>query len=70
MALSSSERIRLNELEETINQLAQLVKGGGSVNQLNRLLVLAQDKIVKLSDQVTEMEDTVETLLDLVRKLQ
>ena len=70
MALSNAERIRLSNLEKTVQQLAQLVKGGGSKNQLNRLLVLAQDKLTKVEARVAELESQANEILDKVRKLQ
>jgi len=70
MVLSTTERKRLEGLEETINNLAQLVKGGGSKNQLNRLLVLAQEKVRKLTVVVESLEVDMAIVLTNVRKLQ
>ncbi len=41
MTLTATEEDRLAELEEKTRALALLVSGGGSKNQLNRLLVLS-----------------------------
>ena len=70
MALSNGERKRLENAEDNINNLAKLAQGGGSKNQLNRLLVLAQDQNRKLTARVVELESQIEELLDKVRKLQ
>ena len=70
MALTISERKRIESIEEKLLQLANLVKGGGSKNQLNRLLVLAQKNTEDLKTTVEEMESKMADLLDLVRKLQ
>jgi archaellum component FlaC len=70
MTLSASERARLVAAEETIADLAQLVKGAGSKNQLNRLLILAQEQCRQLSSIVETLETQVQELLELARKLQ
>ena len=70
MSLTNAERIELNALEEDARNLAKLVMGGGSKNQLNRLLVLAQGKNTQLTTRVVALETKAETILDLVRKLQ
>lgn len=70
MSLSTAERKRLEKAEEVIQRLAQLIEGGGSVNQLNRLLVLANGAVEKLTTQVEELEETSHEILTLVRKLQ
>ena len=70
MSLTDAERIELNALEEDARNLAKLVMGGGSKNQLNRLLVLAQGKNTQLTTRVVALETKAETILDLVRKLQ
>jgi len=69
-ALTAAERMRLETLEETVTSLAKLVKGGGSTNQLNRLLVLSQDQNRKLTEQVEALETTMAEVIDKVRKLQ
>jgi hypothetical protein len=70
MSLSNAERIKLEKIEEYLIDLAHLVKGGGSRNQLNRLLVLAQDTNRKLTARVEELESQMSEVLELVRKLQ
>lgn len=70
MSLSIAERNRLENAEEVIRRLAKLIEGGGSVNQLNRLLVLASGTVEKLTKQVEELEATSQTILELVRRLQ
>jgi len=70
MALTIQEEIRISELENTTIRLTQLMKGSGSKNQLNRLLVMAQEDIKKLTDILAPMEDKTNTILALARKLQ
>lgn len=70
MSLSTVERTRLEELEQDTNNLATLIRGGGSKNQLNRLLVLAQDQNRKLTARVEALETKMDEILELVRKLQ
>lgn len=70
MSLTTSEEKRLSEAESTVNQLAKLVQGAGSKNQLNRLLVLCQQEVGELKSMVDELEDKVDELIDLTRKLQ
>ncbi len=70
MSLTTAEKIRLEELEAAAVDLAKLVKGGGSKNQLNRLLVLAQNDNKKLTTRVEALEEKMQEILDLVRRLQ
>ena len=70
MALTTAEEKRLTEAEYAINQLAQLVKGAGSTNKLNRLLILCQDELRKLNNRLDDIEDKAEELIVLARKLQ
>jgi hypothetical protein len=70
MSLSTTELERLEKVEKEINQLAHLVKGGGSKNQLNRLLVLAQSQVDEMKAVVDDLESRMETLLELAEKLQ
>jgi hypothetical protein len=70
MALTTTERKRLDDLETTVRQLAVLVQGGGSINQLNRLNVLGQNRIEELTQLVEQLEAETRELLELARKLQ
>ena len=70
MALSATERTSLETLETDARNLAQLIKGAGSTNQLNRLLVLAQEQNRKLTVRIVELETEMATVLEKVRKLQ
>lgn len=70
MSLTAAELTRLETLEKTIANLAVLVQGGGSKNQLNRLLVLAQDQNRKLTAVVEELEVQMKEVLKNTRKLQ
>lgn len=70
MALTKAQEKRLSNLEVMFAQLNHLIQGAGSKNQLNRLLVLAQEDIRKLDEKVTEVEESMDELLELVRKLQ
>ena len=70
MALTAKEEYRIQQLEVLAIQLNQLIKGASSENQLNRLLVLAQDDMDKLKIAQDELDIKVEELLELTRKLQ
>ena len=70
MALSTVERLRLEAAERTLEQIAVSLRGAGSTNQLNRLLVLAQDQMRKLTTRVEALETTATELLALLRRLQ
>lgn len=70
MALTAAEEARLQAAENAITALAKMIRGAGSKNQLNRLLVLAQDQTRALSTRLTTLETKIETLLTLARKLQ
>jgi hypothetical protein len=70
MALTNSEQLRLTNAEETAQQLKHLIAGAGSKNQLNRLLVLCNEEIRKLTARVASLETEVQELLELARKLQ
>jgi len=70
MALTAKEEYRVQQLEVLAVQLNQLIKGASSENQLNRLLVLAQDDMDKLKTAQDELDIKVEELLELTRKLQ
>lgn len=70
MALTNAELRRLERLETGMAQLAQLVKGAGSGNQLNRLLVLAGAQVDELTQIVENLESRMDELLTLAEKLQ
>jgi hypothetical protein len=70
MSLSAAELARLETLEQTVRQLAQLVEGSGSKNQLNRLLVLAQENTRTLTTLVESLEAKMDILIPLAQKLQ
>ena len=70
MALTAAEEERITELEDTVKRLTKLMQGSGSKNQLNRLLILAQEEIRKLTDQLEPIEIQTQETLALARKLQ
>jgi hypothetical protein len=70
MTLTRTEELRLENAEETAQQLKHLISGAGSKNQLNRLLVLCNEEIRKLNARVASLEEEVSELLALARKLQ
>ena len=70
MALTAAEEERIQELEETVVRLTKLMQGSGSKNQLNRLLILAQEEVRKLTTQLEPIEADTEECLALARKLQ
>jgi hypothetical protein len=70
MTLTPAEKKRLQNAEATIIDLEELIKGAGSKNQLNRLLILANEEIRRLNERVDELQTEVNELLDLAKKLQ
>jgi hypothetical protein len=70
MTLTAAEETRLENAEDTTQQLKHLIDGAGSKNQLNRLLVLCNEEIRKLNARVATLETEVSELLVLARKLQ
>ena len=70
MPLTSAELKRLEDLENAVTRLAQLVKGGGSKNQLNRLLILVGSQVDELTQTVEVLESEMENLTELAEKLQ
>jgi hypothetical protein len=70
MALTPSEKARVLKVEETLVDLQELIKGAGSKNQLNRLLVLANEEIRRLNERVEALEAKITELLELAKKVQ
>jgi len=70
MSLTPAEDRRLNKIEAEILTLTRLIKGAGSKNQLNRLLVLQQKTNEELEEKVEGLESEMSDLLALARKLQ
>lgn len=70
MSLTTQELQRISDLENAVKRLAILMRGSGSKNQLNRLLVLAQSQIEELKKILEPMETEMKEILELVRKLQ
>lgn len=70
MSLNAAELVRLTKVEKNLRYLAEQMEGSGSKNQLNRLLVLAQNELSKVTTRIEAVETKVEELLELARKLQ
>lgn len=70
MTLTRTEQARLESVEAKVAQLGELVKGTGSKNMLNRLLVLCQEQTKSLEAKVDALETEAAELLTLARKLQ
>lgn len=70
MALTLTEEKRLKRLELTADQIKQWTKGAASENMLNRLLILCNEEISKMDIKITELEEKVDELIALARKLQ
>lgn len=70
MSLTESELEQFTALENKVLALANLLKGASSKNQLNRLYLLDQETIKKLTERVGSLETKMQELLGLVRKLQ
>lgn len=70
MTLTYSEEQRLRNAERTVQSLKDLINEAGSKNQLNRIEILAQEEIKRLTAKVDVLESQAATLLSLLRKLQ
>ena len=70
MSLTFEEQKRINNIEETVQDLSNLIKNVSSNDMLNRLLVLGNEEIRRLTERVDSLEDKVITLTTLARKLQ
>lgn len=70
MSLTASELKRIQDLETNVKALTKLIAGAGSLNQLNRLLVLGQKTNSELTEKVEALETEMQELLELARKLQ
>ena len=68
--LTAEEEYRLTEIEDTINKMFTLIDGVGSKTRLNRLWVLFQNDLGKLSARLTTLETSMTEILALARKLQ
>jgi hypothetical protein len=70
MSLTAAEEKRIENLEETVQQLSTLISHAGSKSQLNKLLVLCNEEVRKLTSKVDSLEAEVQELLTLARRLQ
>lgn len=70
MAFTAADEKRLRSIETIVYRLSVLIEGAGSKNQLNRLLVLAQNQVDKLSTRVDALETQMDEILELARRLQ
>lgn len=70
MSLTAEELKRIENLEIAVRSLTKLIRGAGSKNQLNRLLVLGQKTNEELEEKVDALETEMDELLNLTRKLQ
>lgn len=70
MSFTKTELDRIKKIEETLNKLSYLLKGVGSKNQLNQLLVLADNQVKGLETKLDSIETEVAELTTLAQKLQ
>lgn len=70
MTLSRYEELRIQNIEEQIIVLQKQLRGAASKNQLNRLLVLANEEVRKLTVLNTSLQTKVDELIELTEKLQ
>jgi hypothetical protein len=70
MALTYSEQKRLQNAEETIQELKTLIDGAGSRNMLERLKMLSNEQLRRVESRLTDAEAELEELITLARKLQ
>ena len=70
MAFTTTDERRLLVLEAAALELSKKLSGAASMNQLNRVLIVAEDDLNKLEEQMDALEVIMEEILDLTRKLQ
>jgi hypothetical protein len=70
MAMTAAQQKKMTELEGAMNDLFQLLRGTGSKNMLNRLYVLLNREIERITLKVDELEESVEEILEYARKAQ
>ena len=68
--ITKTELDRIKKIEETLNGLSYLLKGVGSKNQLNQLLILADSQIKQLETKVDSLETEIAALTISAQKLQ
>ena len=51
MSLTAAEEMRIQEIETLLNQLKTLVTGAASKNMLNRLLVLCNEQVRRITER-------------------
>ena len=70
MSLTYQEELRLSNIEDQVENLANLLAGAASKNMLNRLLTLANKENSKIEDLITTLTTQVAELKVLAQKLQ
>lgn len=70
MTLTYDEKLRLKNAEETAQQLKTLLEGALSENALKQLRVLSLEQLRRVEARLDAVEIQVQSLLELVRKLQ
>jgi hypothetical protein len=70
MSLTYQEELKLSNIEDQVENLANLLAGAASKNMLNRLLTLANKENSKIEDLITTLTTQVAELKALAQKLQ
>lgn len=70
MSLTLDEKNRLQNAEETAQELKTLVDNAGSKNQLKQLTMLANEQLRRLEARLTTAESLITTLTTLAQRLQ
>lgn len=70
MTLTAAEKTRIANIEEKVSGVSNLIEGASSKNMLNRLLMLAQERIDRLETRLATANTKLEELIQLAEKLQ
>jgi hypothetical protein len=70
MALTGTEKQRLQNAEETIQELKTLIDGTASKNMFNQLKMLSNEQLRRVELRLTTAEAKLDELIALARKLQ
>ena len=70
MSFTAADEKRMYDLEEHLNRFSHLMKGAGSKNELNRLLVLCEKEVDNLESIAGELDTKLDVLIALAQKLQ
>lgn len=69
MSLTNYEETRIINIETALQDLQTLASGAASEEMLNRLLTLANQEIKQLSNKIDDLEDKIDVLINLARRI-